>query len=413
MEKKRSPGKMLSRTSAEDLSARVLLQTTALASVGNGAIITDRTGAILWVNPAFTMLTGYTPEEVMGANPRILKSGQQDAAFYRDFWQTIAAGRTWHGEFINRRKDGTIYVNEETITPVRLQGREITHFVGVMQDVTERKQAEAEIRSLNEQLDHRVRQRTSELECANHELEAFAYSVSHDLRAPLRHINGFLNLLRKTALPALSKDEQHYLDQVADSAWQMDRLIDDLLLFSRMGQAEMRQEQVDLQQVAHDAIAQLEPETKGRVIQWKEGKLAVVRADASMLRQVFANLLSNAVKYTKPRNPAEIEIGASPSPGNEIVVFVRDNGVGFDMRYADKLFGVFQRLHPREQFEGTGIGLANVRRIILRHGGRTWAEGKPEVGATFYFSLPSSGSAIVGAPTASRLCAADDQGAQL
>ena len=380
---------------AEDLSARLLLQSTALAATGNGVMITDRNGAILWVNPAFSSLTGYTPEEVIGANPRILKSGHQDAFFYRDFWQTILAGGTWRGEFVNRRKDGTVYVNEETITPVRLLGGDITHFVGVMQDVSDRKRAEAEIRALNERLEDRVRQRTAELENANRELEAFAYSVSHDLRAPLRHINGFLGLLRNTALPALSDQERHYISQVADSARQMDRLIDDLLLFSRMGQAMLRPEPLDLSQLLEDVLAQLEAETQGRSILWKKARLPQqVWADAAMLRQVFVNLLSNAIKYTRPRNPAEIEIATQPCDPKEIVILVRDNGVGFDMRYADKLFGVFQRLHANSEFEGTGIGLANVRRIIQRHRGRTWAEGKPQEGATFYFSLPAGHTAM-------------------
>jgi PAS domain S-box-containing protein len=351
-------------------------------------MITDRTGAILWVNPAFSVLTGYTPEEVLGANPRILKSGKQNAEFYRQFWQTILAGHTWRGKFVNRRKDGSIYINEETITPVRLHGAEITHFVGVMQDVSDREQAEAQIRQLNEQLEERVRLRTTELQSANQELEAFAYSVSHDLRAPLRHINGFLDLLIKTALPSLSQEEHHYLKQIADSARQMDRLIDDLLLFSRMGQAVLRPEQVDLNRLLNEALAQVEPEAKNRNILWTRQDLPQVLADCAMLRQVLVNLLSNAVKYTRPRNPAEIEIGTNPRAGDEIVIFVRDNGVGFDMRFADKLFGVFQRLHSTADFEGTGIGLANVRRIILRHGGRAWAEGKPNSGATFYFSLP-------------------------
>jgi hypothetical protein len=378
----------------EDLSARLLLQSTALAATANGVVITDRTGAMLWVNPAFTTLTGYTPEEVMGTNPRLLKSGHQDAAFYRQFWQTIVAGHVWHGEFVNRRKDGSIYVNEETITPVRMHGGEITHFVGVMQDVTDRREAEAQVRALNDQLEQRIGLRTAELECANQELEAFAYSVSHDLRAPLRHINGFVDLLSKTALPALSQDERRYLRQVADSAKQMDHLIDDLLLFSRTAQTPLRLEQVDLNSLVQEALAQLAPQTEGRAIQWKKANLPLMQADASMLRQAFVNLLSNAIKYTSPRNPAEIDIGFEQGAGEEIVIFVRDNGVGFDMRYADKLFGVFQRLHSSDQFEGTGIGLANVRRIILRHGGRTWAEGQPNAGATFYFSLPSSASVI-------------------
>ena len=390
MPKKQAGGISRPTRPGEDIAGRLQLQSTALAAAGNGVMITDSSGGILWVNPAFTTLTGYTPEEVIGSNPRILKSGHQDAAFYQDFWQTILSGRVWRGEFVNRRKDGRIYINEETITPVRLHGGEITHFVGVMQDVTERKHAEDEIRALNDKLDERVRLRTEELECANEELEAFVYSVSHDLRAPLRHINGYLDLFSKSAYNALGGEDKRCIDHVAAAARHMDRLIDDLLQFSRTAQAPIEPQSVDLNQVSQEALAQLEPEISGRNIHWKKGPLPLVTGDPAMLRRVLVNMLSNAIKYTRPRNPAEIEIAAQPDTNNETVIFVRDNGVGFDMRYADKLFGVFQRLHSSDQFEGTGIGLANVRRIILRHGGRTWAEGKPQAGATFYFSLPKS-----------------------
>ncbi|HTL15745.1 MAG TPA: ATP-binding protein [Patescibacteria group bacterium] len=387
MPKKKAARTRVASNSPDDLASRVVLQSTALAAAGNGIVITDRAGAVLWVNPAFTSLTGYSPQEILGANLRILKSGHQPPSFYNQFWQTILEGRVWRGEFVNRRKDGSIYINEETITPVRLNGTEITHFVGVMQDVTERREAEAHIRALNDELEHRVKIRTAELESANQELEAFAYSVSHDLRAPLRHINGFLDLLIKSALPALSDEEKYYLTLVANSARQMDRLIDDLLLFSRMAQATMHPAKVDFNQLLQEILTQLAPETKGRSIVWKKGDLPTVHGDQAMLRQALLNLLSNSVKYTASRNPAVIEI-SSTEQDSEIVVTIHDNGVGFDMRFADKLFGVFQRLHPKDQFEGTGIGLANVRRIIQRHGGRTWAEGKPDLGATFYFSLP-------------------------
>jgi light-regulated signal transduction histidine kinase (bacteriophytochrome) len=172
----------------------------------------------------------------------------------------------------------------------------------------------------------------------------------------------------------------------------MDRLIDDLLLFSKFTQASLQPQPIELNKLVDEVISEIEPETKGRDLRWKKTELPVVQADPNLLRQVLWNLLSNAVKYTRPRNPAEIEIGTRDNDPNESIIFVRDNGVGFDMRHIDKLFGVFRRLHSSEQFEGTGVGLANVRRIILRHGGRTWAEGKPEGGATFYFSLRRSGN---------------------
>jgi hypothetical protein len=256
-----------------------------------------------------------------------------------------------------------------------------------MLPVLDRALAVRRLRLENAVLERRIRERTAELEAANKELEAFSYSVSHDLRAPLRHINGFAGLLAKSAAPTLSETDRHYLDLINGSINQMGRLIDDLLDFSRMGRAEMRRTQVDLQDLLEKIIQELQPEIEGRNIVWKKGPLPPVQADPSLLRQVFSNLLFNAIKYSRPRDPAEIEIGCKAGP-EETVIFVRDNGVGFDMRYADKLFGVFQRLHRKEDFEGTGIGLANVRRIIARHGGRTWAEGKVNGGATFYFSLP-------------------------
>lgn len=243
------------------------------------------------------------------------------------------------------------------------------------------------LRLENAALERCVRERTAELESANKELEAFSYSVSHDLRTPLRHIEGFADILVKSAGAALSEKDKRYLNLIIDSAAQMNRLIEDLLDFSRTNRTEMRRTEVDLQELLEKTIRELQPETEGRNILWEKGPLSPVQADPSLLQQVFSNLLVNAIKYTRPRNPAKIEIGCRIEP-EETVIFVRDNGVGFDMQYADKLFGVFQRLHRKEEFEGTGIGLANVRRIIARHGGRTWAEGKVDGGATFYFTLP-------------------------
>ena len=233
------------------------------------------------------------------------------------------------------------------------------------------------------------------LELANQELEAFSYSVSHDLRAPLRHIDGFVKLLQKQGSEKLDERGQRYLHIIADSARQMGMLIDDLLIFSRMSRTELRHAKVSLDALVHEAIHGLSSETNNRPIHWTIASLPEVEADPAMLRQVWVNLIANAVKYSRPRNPAEIEIGCNPDNG-EFVFFVRDNGVGFDMQYAHKLFGVFQRLHRVEEFEGTGIGLANVRRIIHRHGGRTWAEGKPDNGATFFFSLPKTSAETKG-----------------
>ena len=232
-------------------------------------------------------------------------------------------------------------------------------------------------------------QLTEELERSNKELEAFSYSVSHDLRAPFRHIVGYTELLKEKEAAHLTDKGRRYIEVILDSARSAGTLVDSLLNFSRMGRAHLTPVEISMRAVVDDALRMLEPDTVGRDIQWILGELPTVRGDPTMLRIAWQNLLSNAIKYTRPRSPAVIEIGHRPGT-QEHVFFVRDNGVGFDMAYAGKLFGVFQRLHRAEDFDGIGIGLANVRRIAERHGGRSWAEGAPDMGATFYFSLPAS-----------------------
>ncbi len=227
-----------------------------------------------------------------------------------------------------------------------------------------------------------------ELLASNKELDAFVYSVSHDLRAPLRHIAGFVDLLKESTADSLDSTGQRHLNIISESTERMGYLIDDLLAFSRGGREELHKTDLDLQELIKEVVREVVEQAKDRDIAWDIEALCEVHADRAMLRQVLFNLIDNAVKYTRERKQARIEIGRAPGEENELVVFVRDNGVGFDMQYIDKLFGVFQRLHSAEEFEGTGVGLANVRRIIHRHSGRTWAEGKVGEGATFYFSLP-------------------------
>jgi PAS domain S-box-containing protein len=342
--------------------------------------ISSADGYFKRVSSAVTGILGWSVKEFL-SRPYIdfVHPDDHEATIAEVRKQVIEGKKVLQFENRFRASDGSWHV---------LSWRSIPFPGGLMyataRDVTELKQNEEHVRQLNIDLSSRA----SQLEVANHELEAFCYSVSHDLRAPLRHIAGFAGLLDKDAGDSLTERGRGHLAKIAGAAKKMGVLIDDLLLFSRMGRYEMHVALIDPNGVLQEVIGSLRPETEGRNIRWIIGKLPPVSCDASMLRQVFVNLVSNAVKYTGKRGTAEIEIGCKDAAEAEVIVFVRDNGVGFDMKYAHKLFGVFQRLHGPDEFEGTGIGLANVRRIIARHGGRTWAEGELGVGATVYFSLP-------------------------
>jgi PAS domain S-box-containing protein len=285
------------------------------------------------------------------------------------------------------RRNGEEFPVELVIWPLQM-GNETT-FHAFIRDITARKEATERIEKLNGEL----KQRADMLEVANKELESFSYSVSHDLRAPLRHIHGFVELLQRA--PALKGDEtsRRQMNVISKAASEMGRLIDDLLAFSRTGRAEMHPMKIDMREMIDQIIQDRAMECDGRRVTWEIKPLPMVAGDPNLLRLVWMNLLDNALKYTRPRQEAKIEVGqvvheGNNSAGHEVVFYVRDNGVGFDMLYVSKLFGVFQRLHRAEDFEGTGIGLANVQRIIHRHGGKVWAEGRVDSGATFYFSLP-------------------------
>jgi PAS domain S-box-containing protein len=328
-------------------------------------------------SPAVTDILGWSVEEFL-ARPYMDQIHPDDREASRREVERQAAGhKVMHFENRFQHKDGSWRVLSWRSMPKE----------GLMyataRDVTDYKRTQEELASVA----HKVQAANLQLQAANTELEAFSYSVSHDLRAPLRHIQGYVEMLTHEAQAHLSDTARRYLKTITEAAREMGQLIDDLLAFSRMGRAEMQETTVDLAALIQEIRQQLERSTPGRNLRWNIAPLPKVQGDPAMLRQVLANLLDNAVKYTRPRNPAEIAIGCAGEEEGRVIFFVRDNGTGFDMQYAGKLFGVFQRLHRADEFEGTGIGLATVRRTIARHGGRTWAEARLDAGATFYFTL--------------------------
>ncbi len=350
-----------------------------LVTIGPDGKITD-------VNAATELVTGLKRADLIGTDfSEYFTQPEKARAGYQRVFKDGSV-RDYPLEICHRDGHTTPVLYNATV--YRDESNSVVGVFAAARDITERKQAEEEIHRLNQELEQRVIERTSQLEAANKELEAFAYSVSHDLRAPLRHIDGFIELLQRRVTASLDEQSLHYLETIADSAQHMGTLIDNLLSFSRMGRSEMSRTQVNLAELATEVIKESEVEVGTREIEWRLSDLPTVSGDRTMLRLVFVNLIYNALKFTRHKEHTLIEIGSLPDNPNEATIFVRDNGVGFDMKYSDNLFNVFQRLHRAEEFEGTGIGLANVRRIINRHGGRTWAEGQINQGATFYFSLP-------------------------
>jgi light-regulated signal transduction histidine kinase (bacteriophytochrome) len=291
-----------------------------------------------------------------------------------------------HYETVRVRKDGRRVEVSVTVSPILNHAGKIVGASKVARDITDRKRAQAQILQLNADLEARVVRRTAELEAANKELEAFSYSVSHDLRAPLRAINGFAGIVLEEYGSQLPDEGRRYLERVRNGGQRMGELIDDLLAFARLSRQLLNRQPVNTGRLVQEVLEELNPPGNKRQVETRMGELPACQGDPALLKQVWTNLLSNAIKYTCGRTPAVVEIGCEQNNGQKIF-FVRDNGVGFDMQYADKLFGVFQRLHRADQFEGTGVGLAIVQRIVHRHGGRVWATAEPERGATFYFTL--------------------------
>jgi PAS domain S-box-containing protein len=372
----------------EELEARVLQRTSQLAAANHEladqkfaldqhAIVamTDVEGTITYANDNFCAISQYSREELIGQNHRMMKSGQHSPEFFQEMYQTIGEGKVWHGEMMNRAKDGSFFWTNTTIVPFAGAGEKARQYAAIRTDITKRKQVE-----------ERLLQRTAQVEAANQELEAFTYSVSHDLRAPLRHIGGFSRILMEDFAAHMDPEARHHLERIQDGTHRMGLLVDELLNLARVGRYALKLQVTQLNSVVEEVVTLLQPEVEGRSVEWKIADLPSLECDPILIKQVFQNLIANSLKFTRPRDIAVIEIDYRQENG-ETVIFVRDNGVGFNMKYTDKLFGVFQRLHRAEDFEGTGIGLATVQRIIHKHRGRVWAEAELDKGATFYFTV--------------------------
>ena len=380
-------------TQKRKAAEQLLLLQTAVAHLNETVMITeakpvDESGlSIVFVNDAFERMTGYSRQEVIGKSPRILQGPETQRAELDRIRVALENGEPVRAELVNYSKAGEAYWVEFEIVPIPDAQGSLTHFVAIERDITERKRADEEILQLNAELEDRVLRRTTQLEAANRELEAFSYSVSHDLRSPLNTINGFGQMLLSRHAGQLDEKGKHCLNRIRAATRQMGELIDGLLLLAKLSRDPLKFGTVNLSSIARHVeqeCREREPERQVQV-QVQDGML--VQGDVVLLSVVVQNLLGNAWKYSARQEAARIEVGSEAGADGQTVYFVRDNGVGFDMAYVDKLFGVFQRLHAPTDFAGTGVGLANVKRVVERHGGRVWAQGNLNVGATFYFTL--------------------------
>jgi PAS domain S-box-containing protein len=329
--------------------------------------ITDQKGIIKEVNNNFCTISKFTREELIGQDHRIINSGYHSKEFMKDMWTAISIGKIWRGEVKNIAKDNSVFWLDTTIVPFQDKNGKPYQYMTIRSDITSRKNAE------------------EQLQIVNKELEAFSYSVSHDLRAPLRAVNGYAEMLNEDYGTHLDDEGKRLTENINYYAKKMGTLIDDLLAFSRLGRKEIQVSEIDMNEMVEGVLIEMNKSVTHNA-KIKIGKLHKVNADYGLLHQVVFNLISNAIKYSSKKEHPVIEISSNEKNG-KIVFSIKDNGVGFNMKYADKLFGVFQRLHSQEEFEGTGVGLAIVQRVIAKHGGKVWAEGSVNEGATFNFSL--------------------------
>jgi PAS domain S-box-containing protein len=381
--------------SRQALEAQTLMLQSVLNSMVEGLVATDERGQFVIWNPAAERIIGLgaanlSPEEWAAHYGVYLPDTVTPFPTERNPLLRAIHGETNTAEmFVRNPELAEGAWIEASASPLKDKNGVLCGGVVAFRDITQRKTDEREIKKLNEELEQRVIERTAQLETANKELEAFTYSVSHELRAPLRHISGFSTILLEECGPKLDTTAQHYLQRIQEGTSNMGRLVDELLGLARVGRHSLQRQITGLNSMLAEVISMLKTETDGREVEWKIGSLPFVECDPILIKQVFQNLISNALKYSRPRPRAVIEIGQTEEKG-QLAIFVRDNGVGFNMKYADNLFGVFQRLHSAEEFEGTGIGLATVQRIVQKHGGRAWAEAEVDKGATFYFTLGAS-----------------------
>lgn len=368
-------------------------------------IIADTEARIEYVNPRVTEVTGYSPDELQGRKTSLFQSGQTLPETYRNLWQTILSGRVWRGELLNRKKNGEMFWELAQISPITDSLGKIVNFVAVKEDITAQKRAEEALMMLNIELERRISERTRQLENANRDLRAFNYSVSHDLRTPLRAIHGFASAIEEEGGSVLKGELLDYLQRIQAASVRMGELIDDLLELGRVGQMDVEPAPTDLSRMAREILAGLVAAEPGRRVRIEVEEGIVVSGDPRLMRIALENLLGNAWKFTAECDSARIVFGHT-SRGGRTMLMVSDNGAGFNMAYADKLFRPFQRLHAADRFGGTGIGLSIVKRIVELHGGRIEAEGAVGKGAAFYFELPDAPAAECGDLALPAKCAA-------